>query len=289
MERQSASNSKETSTLILRKIIPHKITIALADKFMGEGLTDEGHSKLKTIVSRILKEEKIQASQDVPPAYVDSQFRFEHDGEENIPNKGTTLFIGNHTKSGPLAGIGQYFEASKIAHDARVDVEDNGKREPRVIAQKGLNKTIKFPGGNRVSVMVPLTESFYELAAKSLDWVVVSVPKFDKNGQITNRQNLPPGVIENLLRGEALFWFPQGKHKEGHDLVMPEKGSGFLNKLKDEDVNIVPTRFMPGNPFKIRFGQSVHIQDIPKDENGQLDVNAFSRNYLVPLAKEEII
>lgn len=222
----------------------------------------------------------------MPLIYKDSQFTFTSEGEEHIPSSGTTLFIGNHTRSGPLAGMGQYFEASKIAYERRTGVEDNTKKEPKVIAQKGLTRVIKLPGGARYVWTLPLTEQFYELAADSLNWIVISAPKFDKNGQITNRQNLPQQVVDDFLDGQALFWYPQGKHMETRDLAMPEKGTGFLTKLKDEDVTIVPVRFIPESEvFRIHFGKPVHIQDLPPNGNGQLDINHFSRNHLEPLGR----
>jgi hypothetical protein len=288
LERQIAPKKAaeaETSTIILRRVIPHALTIRIADKLLGDGLSEEGHKKLRKVLKKILSQEPVQASSEIPPVYEGAHFTFSTEGQENIPTSGTTLFIGNHTKSGPLAGMGQYFEASKIAYERRVDVVDDHKREPRAIAQKGLTGVFKFPGGARLVWTLPLTEQFYEMAAKSFNWIVVSAPKFDKNNQIINKQNLPLNTIDSFVGGEAMFWFPQGKHMATDDLVMPQKGTGLLTRLKDEDVKIVPVRFTPdGNTFRIRFGKPVHVQDIQPNSSGQLDVNDFARNYLQPLA-----
>ncbi len=281
--RQRAETA--TSTLFLRKVLPHAITVKIGDKLLGQGLSEEGHKQLRSVLKKILNNQPIEVSREIPLIYKDSQFTFTCQGQEHIPASGTTLFIGNHTRSGPLAGMGQYFEASRIAYERRTDVEDHSKREPKAIAQKGLTKVFKLPGGTRYVWTLPLTEQFYELAADSLNWIVISAPKFDKNGQILNRQNLPQGVVDDFLGGQALFWYPQGKHMETHDLAMPEKGTSFLTKLKNEDVTIVPVRFIPtDNVFRIHFGRPVHIQDLPPNGNGQLDINHFAQNHLEPLS-----
>ncbi len=274
------------STLVLRKIVPHPVSIAIADKVLGQGLSPEGHRHLKPILGKILRGEHVSVGREVLPMYQDAQFKFETEGNEHIPKSGTTLFIGNHEKSRIIGGMGHFIEAARVAYESRGRVENEALREPQVIFQRGLTRVVRLPGGKKFVWMIPLTEQFYQLAAESLDWIAVSPPVNDKNGQITNRQNLPSGVVDQLLEGRALFWFPQGKHDERGAMTMPDKGNGFLTRLKDEDINIVPVMFKPnGSTFNIRFGQSVHIRQLPQNKTGQLDINHFAQNHLEPLGK----
>ncbi|OGD84424.1 hypothetical protein A2165_00675 [Candidatus Curtissbacteria bacterium RBG_13_40_7] len=121
------------------------------------------------------------------------------------------------------------------------------------------------------------------MAAAAFNWVTVDLPKFDSNGQIMNKQRLPRRVMENLIAGGALLWFPQGKHEDPNCLTMPEKSSGILTRLKDEDVKLVAMRFVPGkNSMSMFFSDAVHIQDIPQLE-GRVDMTAFVARYLDPL------
>lgn len=283
--RSFASFETETSTFAIRKIIPHRLTVYIADKLLGEGLGNEGHRKLKDIVSRILRRERILASYEMPQIYEDSDFVFRLEGEENIPTSGATLFIGNHTRGGPLFGMGQYFEASRSAYNVRTGVEIESIREPVFIAQRGLTKVIKLPKGRKIIWNIPLIGQFYDLAAECLGWATVFPPKFDAGGQIVNKQRLPKWVIDNLIAGGALFWFPQGKHQDADYLTMPGKSSGLLTKLKDEDVNLVAARFIPGaNLHQIFFSRVVHIGDVAQ-KDGVVDIENFVNNYMQPLGQ----
>src|SRR3989344_8100660 len=96
-------SSGEVRPTNLIRVIPHPLTVYIADKFLGEGLTPESHKKLKNLVQKMLKREKIQASLEMPPIYQDCRFEFYFEGRENIPKSQATLFIGNHTRSGPLS------------------------------------------------------------------------------------------------------------------------------------------------------------------------------------------
>ncbi|OGD85259.1 hypothetical protein A2696_01245 [Candidatus Curtissbacteria bacterium RIFCSPHIGHO2_01_FULL_41_13] len=284
--RSPVFQEAKTSAFIIRKVIPHRLTMYIADKLLGEGLTDEGHRKLKDIVGKILRGEHISASREMPQVYEDSDFVFTTAGEENIPSGGATLFMGNHTSGGPLFGMGQYFEVSRSVYRMRINVESEGLREPVAIAQRGLTKVTKLPGGRKIVWNIPLTGQFYDLAAECLSWATVLPPKFDAGGQIVNKQKLPKWVVNNLVAGGALLWLPQGKHQDVNDLTMPEKSAGLLTKLKDEDVNLVAVRFVPGNnSLQIFFSRAVHIEDVPQ-KDGVVDIGDFINNYMQRLGEQ---
>ena len=278
-------SSGEVRPTNLIRVIPHPLTVYIADKFLGEGLTEEGHKKLKNLVKKMLEREKVQASREVPQIYQDCGFEFKIEGAENIPKSGSTLFIGNHTRSGPLAGMAQYFETTQIVHDERTQVYDEHLREPVAIAQRGLTKIRRLPGGRKLVFTVPFTPQFYDMAAEALNWVTVDIGRFDSSGQIVNWQRLPRRVTEDLIAGGAVLWFPQGKHEEPSNLAMPEKSEGLLTKLKDKDVKLVAMRFVPADKLpsmSIFFSDAVHIQAIPQPE-GRVDMAAFVARYLEPL------
>src|SRR3989338_8743889 len=199
-------SSGEVRPTNLIRVIPHPLTVYIADKFLGEGLTEEGHKKLKNLVKKMLEREKVQASREVPQIYQDCGFEFKIEGAENIPKSGSTLFVGNHTRSGPLSGMAQYFETARIVYEERTDVGDELLREPVAIAQRGLTKVTKLPGGRKFVWTIPFTPQFYDMAAEALNWVTVDTPRFDANGQIVNRQRLPGRVAENLIAGGAVLW-----------------------------------------------------------------------------------
>ena len=248
-------------------------------------MTEEGHRRLKNFVRRALAGETLQASREVPQIYRDCGFEFNIEGTQNIPESGATLFIGNHTKIGPLKGMAQYFETSRIVYENRTDVCEERLREPVAIAQRGLAKVVRLPGGRKFVGTVPFTPQFYDMAAEAINWVTVDPPRFDSKGQIVNRQRLPRRVTEDLIAGGAVLWFPQGTHRDPGNLVMPEKSEGFLTKLKGQDVKLVAMRFLPekGSPsMSIFFSNAVHIQDIPQSER-QVDMAAFVVRYLEPL------
>src|SRR3990167_11296847 len=189
------------STFIIRRIIPHPLTVYIADKFLSEGLTPEGHEKLKELIQKMLKRKKVQASLEMPQIYEDCGFKFYFEGQGNIPKSQATLFIGNHTRSGPLFGMAQYFETARIVYKERTDVGNEFLREPVAIAQRGLTKVTKLPGGRKFVWTIPFTAQFYDMAAEALNWVTVDPPKFDSSGQIVNRQSLPSKVTEDLIAG----------------------------------------------------------------------------------------
>src|SRR3990167_1800926 len=281
-ERRMPSSGEVRAANLIR-IVPHPLTVYIADKFLGEGLTEEGHKKLKKLVKKMLKGEKVQASREFPQIYRDCEFEFNFEDRENIPTSGATLFVGNHTRSGPLFGMGQYFETARIVYEERTDVGDDRLREPVAIAQRGLTRVVKLPGVRKFMWTIPFTGQFYDMAVEALNWVTVDPPRFDSSGQIVNRQRLPKRVAEDLIAGGAVLWFPQGKHEEPGNLAMPKKSEGFLIKLKDDDVKLVAMKFMPAKKsLSIFFSDAVHIQDIPQSE-GQIDMAAFVARYLEPL------
>src|SRR3990167_1596107 len=241
--KPSLQESQRLTSLI--RIIPHPLTIYIADKLLGEGLTEEGHEKLKKLIQKMLKREQIQVNREVPQIYADCEFKFYFEGQGNIPKSQATLFIGNHTRSGPLFGMAQYFETARIVYEERTDAGDELLREPVAIAQRGLTKVVRLPGGRKFMWTIPFTGQFYDMAAEALNWVTVDPPKFDSNGQIVNPQRLPRRVTEDLIAGGAVLWFPQGTHRDPGNLVMPEKSEGFLTKLKGQDVKLVAMRFLP--------------------------------------------
>jgi len=273
---------KAPSTIFLRRIVPHKVSIAIADKILGQGLSVGGHRHLKLFLKKILIGEHIQIA-SVLPVYQDADFKFETAGEENIPTSGTTLFIANHEKSRIIGGMGHFIEAARVAYEARSDVRETWRREPRVIFQRGLTCAVRLPGGKKFVWMAPLTEQFYQLAAESFNWVVVDPPKHDRNDQITNKQNLPPCVTEQLLDGRAQFWFPQGKDDQTSSLFMPQKASDYITNLKQHDIAIIPVIFERGRLFSIRFGPPIHIQDLPLSKDGKLNLNDFAQKHMAPL------
>lgn len=288
--RRPAFKESRRSTFLLRRIIPHPLTASIADKFLGEGLTEEGHRKLKNFVRRALTGEKLQASREVPQIYRDCDFEFKFEGAENISAGGATLFIGNHTKAGPLKGMAQYFETARLVYEERIDVENNRLREPVAIAQRGLTGVTRLPGGRKFVWTVPFTGQFYDMAAEALGWVTVDLPKFDSRGQIVNRQRLPKKVTDDLIAGGALLWFPQGRHEDPNYLKMPEKSDGLLTKLKDEDLKLVAMKFVPSDKLpsmSIFFSDAVHIQDIPQLD-GRVQMSAFVARYLNPLGLKVI-
>lgn len=275
-------------TFLLRRIIPHPLTVYIADKFLGEGLGEEGHRRLKNFVRRALAGEKLQASREVPQIYRDCDFEFNIEGTQNIPESGATLFVGNHTKIGPLKGMAQYFETARVVYEERTGLEDERLREPVAIAQRGLTGVTKLPGGRKFVWKVPFTGQFYDMAAEALSWVTVDLPKFDSKGQIVNKQGLPRKVTEDLIAGGAVLWFPQGTHRDPGNLVMPEKSEGLLTRLKDEDVKLVAMKFIPekgSTSMSIFFSDAVHIQDIPQLQ-GRVDMASFVGRYLDPLGSK---
>jgi len=193
----------------------------------------------------------------------------------------------NHVRGGPLYDMGQFFEIAKIVYDQRTAEENEFIREPYAIVQRGLNYKIKTRG---VELPIPfcnqLSGQFYELCGKSLGWEVVLPPKFNKDGQIVNKQNLPQSAIERLENGGAMIWCPQGKHTT--NLEFPEKACNLLSRLNDKDIQVVPLKVIPqgqGVLFLV-FGKPVHIRDLPVVD-GRVDIKAFVQNHIAPLKRSE--
>src|SRR4030042_42040 len=282
-EHRNASTKEAQRSTTLIRLIPHPLTVHIADKILGEGLSQKGHKKLKYLIQRVLRREQIQVSREVPQIYKDHPFEFYCEGQGNIPRSQATLFIGNHTEGGPLSGMAQYSETSRVVYEERTDVCDERLREPVAIAQRGLTKVVRLLGGRKFIWTIPFTGQFYDMAAAAFNWIVVDPPRFDSNGQIVNKQRLPRQVTENLIAGGALLWFPQGKHENANYLTMPQKSSGLLTRLKDEDVRLVAMRFVPGkNSLSMFFSDAVHIQDLVQKE-GRVDMDDFVSRYLKPL------
>lgn len=265
----------------LLELVPRRLAIAAGVKVFGGGLTPDGREALAKGLEKILRKEHITPGEDIHPTYKDA-VEFQIEGEENIPRSGATLFIGNHDTHPLLGRMVQFVEGARVVHNARVDVEDSVTREPRIIMQRGIRKKVKLLGIGLGTHTVPFSEAFYFMAAKAANFVVVDRPIPDENGQIVNKQNMPIGLAEEIASGQALFIYPQGKYEAG--LKMPDK-SGFVAKLRSFDVNVVPVLFERGDPFRIAFGEPVHIQDLPLNETGEPNLNRFAQEHLMPLSR----
>lgn len=270
---------------LLVQLIPPDLIGLLVAKWIGEGLTPQEKARIIKLVAKIARSEPFIPSREVPPVYESQKSKLIHAGEENIPKKGATIIIGNHTRGGPLYDFGQFFEIARIVHDQRTQVEDECIREPYYILQRGIHYQVKIRG---VIIPIPfcgpITGQFYELGGRSLNWEIVSPPKFDKNGQIINKQNLPQSAIQRLEDGGAMGWFPQGKHST--DLVFPKKAGNLLSRLSDKDIQVVPLRVIPQDQgvLFLAFGKPVHIRDLAVT-NGRVDINAFVQKHIVPLGR----
>ncbi|OGD98081.1 hypothetical protein A3A49_00415 [Candidatus Curtissbacteria bacterium RIFCSPLOWO2_01_FULL_38_11b] len=267
--------------LIIRNaLVAHAIAF-VADRILKSGITLEGRELLKNLIIRACHGGRVSISRELPFIYKESELRIEVDGQQFIPSFGSTVFIGNHTRGGPLWNNAQYIEMAKQGYDMRVDVEDEEIREPFVIMQKGLGGWF----GKRYA-----TGIFYNLAASALNCEIVSIAKFDRNKhnrdgkEIINHQGLSPTAVQRIIDGGASLWFPQGRHRDPNDFDFPErKANGFLGKVHDRDrhVQLVPLRSIPdskGN-IKIVFGQSVDIGHVVASGG----INYFAQKHIVPL------
>ncbi len=270
------------STRPLRELIPHGLSVRVGDMVFGKDLTPQGHVELRRTLRKMLRAEHVTPGDDMYPAYKDA-IKFIVEGQENIPKSGATLFIGNHEKSPLLAGMVHFIEAARVTNDMRTEAPDDVMRETRIIMQRGLSRPIRVFGRKVGVVTIPFSEQFYQLATDAANWITVDPPKYDKNGQIINRQGLPKGLMEEFYKGQAIFWFPQGKHDKPGNLKMPNKANDFVTKSKDHDININGLVFEQADDgFHITFTQSVHIQDFPRNEVGELDVNLFAQRFMAP-------
>ena len=253
--------------------------------FAGKGLLPEERKILKDRVQRILCGEKLVASKEGPPIYESHRSKMLWDGEEKIPESGATILIANHTRGGPFYDMGQFFDTARVVHNGRSAVEDEYIREPYFIVQRGFNHTVKI---GRIKLHVPLsgflTGQLYELVAKSINWELVSPPKFNKGGQIVNRQELPISAIRRLDSGGAMIWCPQGKHRD--DLNFPQKAGDFLFRMRDKDIQLVPMRVIRKDQdlLYLLLGKPIHVQDLPVTDGG-VNINDFVQAHIAPLGK----
>jgi hypothetical protein len=279
-ERLDYSTAPETRDKKLAiQYLPPSFVANIAVCLVGKGLAPEERKLLKSKVERILGGEKLVASMEGPPIYESHRSRMICEGGENIPTSGAILVIGNHTRGGPLRDMAQFFEVAKVVHDGRTAVEDESVREPYVIMQKGP----KVP----IPVISRLSGQFFELVARSLDWVCVAPPKFDGNGKIIETQRLPISASRRLLNGGAMILYPQGQHTDHLDF--PEKAGDFLVLLrrKRKDVQLVPLRVMRRDPdlMYFLFGKPVHVQDLPTTDGNSVDINKFVQAHIAPLGE----
>lgn len=159
---------------IANTLVAHSVAYVI-DRTVGNGLTPDGHKLLKKLVVKLCRGGKISMSQDVPPVYQGASLAIHVKGQEHIPSSGPTIFIGNHTRGGPLNSIGQYFEVAKEGYDGRSGVKDEQVREPFLIMQRGLGKR---------KLVQYLSGVFYDLAAGSL------MPKLWKFRSMMERERL---------------------------------------------------------------------------------------------------
>ena len=265
--------------IVRNALIAHAIAFG-AHRILDDGLTSDGRDLLYKLVLRACRGEEVSISRELPLAYQGAKLKIEVDGQNNIPSSGSTIFIGNHTRGGPLLSNGQFIEEAKQGYDARIDVQDKGIREPFVIMQEGLGGWF----GKRYA-----TGIFYKIAANALNCEIVSIAKFDKSKinkdgtEIMNRQGLSPTAIQRIVNGGALLWLPQGRHRPPNDFNFPEiKANGFLSNVHDRDcrVQLVPVRSIPdshGN-IKIVFGPAVGISHVVAK-----GIDHFAHEHIEPL------
>lgn len=266
---------EKTPPFLIRNSFVANVVPYIVDWKMGGGLNSEGHRRLRKVIFRVLRGQKVSMTKDVSRIYEGADLSIEVDGHEHIPPFGPTIFIANHTRGGPLYSMGQFFEMVKAGHEVRSDIEDDYVREPFIIAQRGLAKG---------KILEYFTGMFYEFAGRSFNCEVVEIPRHDENGEVINKQNLKPRAIQRVVGGGAGLWIPQGTHRDPNDLRFPEKATGFLKKVSDEDrdIQLVPIRSMPdsqGN-IKIVFGPPVGINHVV--ESG--GINYFAEKHIAPLS-----
>ena len=246
----------------------------IVDWRVGKGFSPEGHKLLRQLVVKTWKGTKVSIAREVSRTYQGADLTIEVDGQEHIPASGPTIFIANHTRGGPLDSIGQFFEMMRVGYDARLDVEDDEIREPFLIVQRGLAKG---------KIVQYLSGIFYDIVGNSLGCEIVAIPRYNKDGEIINGQNLKPGTIRRIVDGGSSLWLPQGRHRDPDDLRFPEKATGFLKKInrRDRFTQLVPVRSVPDSHrnIKIVFGPAVEISHVVA--NG--GINYFAQNHIAPL------
>ena len=272
-----SSEAERRPPFIIRNTLVAHGAAYIVDKSIGDGCTPDGHKLLRKLIVKICKGDKISISRDIANVYHRAELSIEVEGQGNIPPAGSTIFIANHTRGGPVNSIGQFFEMSKEAYEARFNVQDEKIREPFIIMQRGLakGKIIQYFSG-----------ILYEIVGRSLNCEVVEIPQYNIDNEIINGQKLRTNAIDRIINGGAALWAPQGTHRDADDLFFPEKkGNGFLQKVCNEDIDVqlVPVRSIPdtqGN-VKVFFGPAVELHHIV--ENG--GINYFTQKHLVPLGQ----
>jgi len=259
---------------IRNTFVSHAIACAVDFK-VGRGFTKDGHKLFRKLLVKVCQGGKVSMSREASGIYEGANLSIEAEGQENIPSWGPSLFVGNHTRGGPMDSMGQYFDMVKEIYNTRSDEDNDEIREPFVIVQRGIEKgrIIKFLSG-----------IFYEIASNSLNCEIVAIPRYNESGEIINGQKLRDNAIQRIIDGGASLWLPQGRHRDPEDLNFPEKkGNGFLGKISERDrhVQVVPVRSIPdsqGN-IKITFGQSVDVGHIVRSGG----INYFAENHIAPL------
>lgn len=256
----------------IRNVLVANVIARIIDWKLGNGLNSEGHKLLRQTVVNIVGGTKT-SGKDIFRIYQGANLAIEVDGQKYIPTLGPTIFIANHTHGGPMGGVGQFFEMVKEGYNARSDVEDEDVREPFLIAQRGLGK------GKLIQY---LSGMFYESVGRSLNYEIVAVPRFDKDGEIINGQNLKLSTVRRIING-ASIWLPQGAHRDPDDLHFPEKATEFLKIVnkKDQGIQLVPVRSIPdsqGN-IKVIFGPPVESGHVVASGG----INYFSEKHIAPL------
>ena len=276
-----SSEAERRPPFIIRNALVAHGAAYIVDKSIGSGCTSDGHKLLRKLIVRICKGDLISISRDASDVYQGADLSIEVYGRENIPSAGPTIFITNHTRGGPVNSIGQFFQMTKEAYEARFNEPDEKVREPFIIMQRGLakGKIVQYFSG-----------IFYEIAGQSLNCEVVEIPRYSSDKEIINGQKLNAQAIGRIINGGAAMWAPQGTHRDADDLFFPEiKGNGFLQKVHNEeiDVQLVPIRSVPdlqGN-VTIFFGPAVELHHIV--ENG--GINYFTQKHLTSLGQDETL
>ncbi len=268
-----AEQRRPPSFLIRNVLVAHAIAFA-TDRIMREGLSPDGRKLLRQFVVKAWMGTKVSTAKDISRLNRESSLGIEVKGQEHIPSSGPTVFVANHTYGGPLNNIGQFFEMVKEGANARFDVDNEQVQEPFIIVQRGIGKA---------RLMRLLSGVFYDIVGNSFGYEIVGIAKYDGSGEIINGQNLRDAAIDRIIDGGASLWLPQGREREPDDLRFPEKATGFLKKIDDEDrfVQLVPIRSIPDSRGNIRvvFGQSVDINHVVA--NG--GINYFAQKHIAPL------
>lgn len=273
VEKLRPGDPEKKPPLWIRNPAVAHLAAMLIDWRIGDGLTEEGHRLLKDIIVRAMSGKRVSAAIEVPRIFEGAKLEIHIDGQEHIPF-GPTILIGNHIDGGPLRGLGQYFAVVSAGRDARFTVDDDSKRDPFLIAQRGLGKKgLEFLSG-----------AFYEVVVgDSFGFEIVAIPRHDRNGQILNRQGISTRALRRLAGGGAAVLYPQGRFRDPEDFDFPDKTNKFLTAAShmNESTQLVPTRSRcdPGGNMRITFGEPVETGEVLA--NG--GINYFAEKHLAPL------